>query len=59
MLWLAAAQQQCTTGDQRRIELVTALRVFAIHMETEVADFFSRAPFEQHAASSPSLRAEG
>ena len=59
MLRLAAAQQQRTTGDQRRIELVTALRVFAIHMEAEVTDFFSRAPFEQHAASNPILRVEG
>ena len=59
MLRLAAAQQKRATGDERRIELVTALRVFAIHMETEIANFFTRAPFQQHAAAGASLRLEG
>ena len=38
---------------------MTALRVFAIDMETEIADFFARAPFQQHSAAGASLRLEG
>ena len=33
-------------------------RIFAIHMETKIANFFSRAPFQDDSAAGQRLRAE-
>ena len=59
VLGLSAAQQQRAAGDQRGVELVPALRVFTIHMETEIANFLTCAPFQQHTAARAGLRMEG
>ena len=58
VLGLPTAQQQRSAGDERRIELVAALRVLAINMEAEIANFLTRAPLQHDSTARARLRME-
>ena len=58
VLRLCAAEQQRAAGDERRIELVAALRVLAVNMKAEIANFLTRTPLQYDAAARARLRVE-
>ena len=50
MLRTAATYKKSGSSNDRWIYFMAALRVFAINVEPEIANFFLGVPFEQHAA---------